>query len=135
MKRTGQCLCGAVRVSADVSAEVGACQWTFCRRWGGPLLAVESHGEVDFAGAEHIGVFGSSDWAERGFCKRCGSHLFYRLKEGGLHALPVGLFGDGERWEFAQEIFIDEKPAFYDFANDTEKRTGAEVFAQFQSQD
>ena len=23
----------------------------------------------------------SSAWAERGFCKNCGSHLFYRLKE------------------------------------------------------
>ena len=38
-----------------------------------------------------------------------------------------------ERGDFAwvRQIFIDEKPAYYDFANKTHNMTGAEVFAQF----
>jgi hypothetical protein len=134
-QRTGQCLCGAVRVAAKTSDAVSACHCSFCRTWGGgPLLAVECDGDVEIDGKDHITVFGSSDWAERGFCARCGSHLFYRLKDGGLHAIPVGLFADDGAWAFEQQIFVDQKPAYYGFANQTKELTGAEVFAQFAPQ-
>ncbi len=33
------------------------------------------------------------------------------------------------------QIFIDEKPAYYDFANKTHNMTGAEVFAAFAPPD
>jgi hypothetical protein len=59
------------------------------------------------------------------------SHLFYRLKKGPHYALPVGLFDDVERWALKHQVFIDEKPSWYAFANDTENLTGAEVFAKF----
>ncbi len=32
---------------------------------------------------------------------------------------------------FDKQIFIDEKPSFYCFANETNKMTGAEVFAKY----
>ncbi len=31
---------------------------------------------------ETLAVFGSSDFAERGFCTRCGTHIFHRPKDG-----------------------------------------------------
>ena len=40
-------------------------------------------------------------------------------------------FDDIASFRFAEEIFIDEKPALYDFRNDTRKLTGAEVMAAF----
>jgi len=65
---------------------VGACYCGMCRRWGGgPLLAVDCGTSVRLTGEEHVGVFASSKWAERGFCKQCGSHLFYRLKQNGQY--------------------------------------------------
>mgnify|MGYP000675211619 CR=1 FL=1 len=39
------------------------------------------------------------------------------------------LFND--RLKIIHQIFIDEKPAYYCFANETHNMTGAEVFAQF----
>lgn len=95
------------------------------------MFAVEIGSDVDFKGAEHIATFGSSKWAERGFCKQCGTHLFYRLKEGGLYALPVGLFDGAADWALTEQVFIDEKPAFYSFAEKTEQLTGEEVFAKY----
>jgi hypothetical protein len=79
-ERRGACLCGAVRISVKASTKsVGACHCSMCRKWGGgPLLAVECGHDVHFEGGDRISVFNSSDWAERGFCSRCGSHLFYR---------------------------------------------------------
>lgn len=128
----GACLCGKVRVSVKAaSRSVGACHCSMCRKWtGGPLMVIECDDDVGFEGEEHVAVFSSSDWAERGFCDKCGSHLFYRLKEGGLYAVPVGLFDDSEPFVFDHQVFIDEKPAFYAFANETRNLAGAELFAQ-----
>jgi hypothetical protein len=134
-ERSGSCLCGAVRISIKTTSKsVGACHCGMCRKWtGGPLLVIECGSAVHFEGNDSISVFSSSDWAERGFCSKCGSHLFYRLKKEGHYAVPVGLLDDGEQWVFDQQIFIDEKPSFYSFANQTKNLTGAEVFAQYSA--
>jgi len=103
-----------------------------CRKWtGGPLLTVDCGSEVSFEGKENISSFDSSDWAERGFCNKCGSHLYYRLKQKNQYAVPVGLFDDGKELVFDHQIFIDEKPSFYCFSNPTKNMTGAEVFALY----
>lgn len=135
-ERTGTCLCGAVRLAATPkSLHVGVCHCDMCRQWGGgPMFAIECEESVRFEGDPNIGIYPSSEWAERGFCRHCGTHLFYRLKEGGHYAIPVGLLKEGEPWQFAEEIFIDRKPAFYSFAESTRKLTEAEVFAHFEGQ-
>ena len=86
--------------------------------------------DVLIDGNEHLSVFDSSAWAERGFCSKCGSHLFYRIKETGQYMIPVGLFDDDENLVFESQVFIDEKPSFYRFENETEDMTGAEIFCQ-----
>lgn len=130
----GRCLCGAVTFATKLEKQdMGACHCGICRKWGGgPFLAVECGDAVTFTGTEHIGVYDSSEWAERGFCKGCGTHLFYRLKEDRFHALPVGLFDEQQDWLLDHQVFIDEKPAFYSFAEQTKNLTGEQVFAQFE---
>lgn len=86
---------------------------------------------LPYEGQQNITVYNSSDWAERGFCSRCGSHLFYRLKESGEYYMPVGLFDSMDHFSFDHQVFIDEKPDFYRFANKTEELTGDEVFARY----
>ncbi|GHE22006.1 GFA family protein [Halomonas urumqiensis] len=129
----GACLCGAVRIAASPKSDkFGACHCSMCRKWGGgPLFAVECEADMQLEGAENVATFGSSEWAERGFCKQCGTHLFYRLKEGGHVAIPVGLLDDHRPWRFAEQIFIDQKPSYYAFADNTRNLTGEEVFAQY----
>lgn len=132
MNQGGTCLCGNVSLSAKPkSRHVGACHCAMCRKWGGgPLLVVDCEA-LTIEGDEHVGVYSSSDWAERGFCKACGTHLFYRLKEGGLYAVPVGVFDGDNDWELVQQVFIDSKPDYYSFAEQTRNLTGEELFAQF----
>ena len=129
----GSCLCGTVTVQAkEMNAGVGACHCGMCRKWGGgPLLAVDCGIEVSFEGEDAISVFNSSDWAERGFCSKCGSHLFYRLKDSGQYIMPAGIF-DNERDLYLQhQIFIDKKPGYYSFNEQTENMTEAEVFEMY----
>lgn len=129
----GSCLCGSVRLVIPVTTlRMGACHCRICRRWGGgPLFAVETSRAIRIEGEEHITVYPSSDWAERGFCRRCGSHLFYRLKAGGQYEIPVGLLDDDQPWVFEHQIFIDAKPAYYDFANPTRNLTGDDLFTAY----
>lgn len=103
-----------------------------CRRWAGsPLLATSAAGVV-FAGDENIGIYDSSEWAERGFCKICGSNLFYRLKATGGYHMPVGVFDDQSVFRITGEIFIDRKPPGYDFAGDHPRLTEAETMAMIE---
>ncbi len=131
----GRCLCGAVTLTIKAEQpSMGVCHCNICRRWGGgPLMSVEQHDVPDVQGMEHVGVYASSDWAERGFCRQCGSHLFYRLKESNFYAIPVGLFDEGGNWEFNLQIFIDQKPSNYQFADQTAVMTGQEVFDQWSA--
>ena len=92
-------------------------------------VAQRSHSK----GEENITVYNSSNWAERGFCNKCGSHLFYRLKESQQHMIPVGLFDDQEHLVFESQVFIDKKPSYYSFSNKTNNMTGAEIFAMYGS--
>lgn len=129
----GHCLCGAVQIEASqASKTVGACHCGMCRRWGGgPFMEINCGDAISFSGEENIAVFASSEWAERGFCKQCGTHLFYRLIPTREHMVPVGLFELDQELVFDHQVFIDERPSYYCFANDTEDMTGAEVFAKY----
>lgn len=133
IESNGSCLCKAVTIQAHtINIHVGACHCGMCRNWGGgPLLAVDCGTDVSFTGEENISIFSSSDWAQRGFCSQCGTHLFYRLNETQQYMMPAGLFNDQKRFILDHQIFIDNKPSFYDFANATTDMTEAEVFAKF----
>ena len=135
-ERRGKCLCGAVGIrAANAGDEVGACHCKMCRRWGGgPFMEIECGTDVEFSGEKHIAVFDSSDWAERGFCRQCGTHLFYRFKKTGRYGVPVGLFEEENGLRFAHQVFIDEKPAYYAFANQTNDLTGPELIARYNAQ-
>jgi len=133
----GGCLCGAIRITANTASNsVGACHCGMCRRWGGgPFMEVNCGDDVSIDGKENVSVFDSSAWAERGFCSICGTHLFYRIKETKQHMMPVGLFGENDKLDFDTQVFIDEKPPYYRFADETKEMTGAEVFALYAPPD
>ena len=131
----GRCLCGAVSFAAEVAKrEVDICHCGMCRRWSaGPYIGLGHDGAVALEGAENVSVYKSSEWAERAFCKVCGSSLYYRLLGTDHYSFSAGALDDQSRLVLTMQIFIDEKPAYYDLANDTPKLTGAQVFAAFNS--
>lgn len=130
---TGGCLCGAVRYrTPEIKTDVAVCHCGMCRRWaGGPLAGVHFKGEISFRGEKFIGTWRASDWGERGFCKRCGTTLFWRLQDRSETVLAAGTFDRQDKFVMTNQIFIDQKPDFYDFAQETRTMTQAEVFALF----
>ncbi len=142
MKRlSGRCLCGAVTITArpdtgDLNdGGLGACHCDMCRRWTSSAFVEFSAkvGSVSIKGPAK--VFQSSEWAERAFCEKCGSPLWYRVTAGGAdsnsYQLSAGLFENAAGLPLNLEVFIDEKPQAYAFEGDRKRMTGAELFAMF----
>ncbi len=129
----GKCLCGSIEVEASEQSELGLCHCTMCRRWtSGPMFAVHCGSEVKFTGEEPA-RYRSSEWAERGFCSKCGTHLFYHVLGNNEYVLSAGLFQE-QNFKLTNQIFIEEKPDFYSFSNKTNNLTGQQVFEQYSNE-
>lgn len=135
-ERKGHCLCGAVQITAHhASTEVGACHCHMCRRWGGgPAFELDCGTDVTITGEDHIAVYNSSEWAERAFCKTCGTNLYYRLKEPGQYMIASAIFDNEDNLNFTTQVYIDSKPDYYSLAEQTKSLTGAEVEAMFAAE-
>ncbi|WP_295482236.1 GFA family protein [uncultured Pseudomonas sp.] len=130
--RQGACLCGAIHFTATLdNADVSACHCSMCRTWGGgPMLVAHGSQAPVFEGAAPA-VYRSSEWAERGFCGRCGTHLFYRLTGKDEYFFPVGMLQGAQDWQFSLQVYADERPSWYCFSNQTQQLTGEQIQAMY----
>ncbi len=111
--RTGRCLCGAVRFEvAGAIRDILLCHCLECRRWTGgpwPATTAQTH-ELALVGEEHVCWLPSPDsekGAERGFCTRCGSALFWRVPGGPRVGFGAGTLDDASGLEVAGHIWVD----------------------------
>lgn len=138
MTRKGKCLCGAVSFTIrDLNPEFGTCHCKMCQRWAGSMLmglTVPAE-TISFEGEENINRYQSSEWAERAWCKTCGSNLWYQVTAEGPHHgtyhMPIGLLDDTSGLINAREIFVDEKPDAVDFTGERERLDTAATLALF----
>ncbi len=128
----GQCLCGAVRFESDTSSnKVGICHCGMCRRWGGGLAGAWVRLKVRLTNSNDLKWWKSSEWAERGFCGNCGSSMFWRVADSSAPPdmeweVSVGVLEDDSNLEIADHIYTDNKPVFYDLADNKPRITEIE---------
>ncbi|MBO0344712.1 GFA family protein [Roseibium sp. CAU 1637] len=112
----GRCDCGKVMFEVQAVREtVTVCHCSQCRRTSGHLWA-STHApfkDLKFTADTGLEWYQSSDFAKRGFCKFCGSSLFYRMNDedgigiaAGSLDLPTGL-------ELGKHIFVKDKGDYY----------------------
>ena len=128
-------MCGAVRFTlAEPPARFGACHCEMCRRWTGSAFLnfdVPQDG-VTWEGEAQVRTLQSSDWAERAWCGRCGTNLYYRLRDGemaGLYSISLGLLDDASGMEFASEIYTDHGLGVFSYAGDRSRMTRSQTLA------
>lgn len=126
--REGGCLCGGVRFRAALTKrEFGACHCDMCRRWtGSALLGMTVPQEnVVWEGEDRIAVRQTSPWAQRAWCRDCGSNLYFRVTAesdwSGNVELPIGLFDNANGLTMTNEIYIDHKPDSFAYAGEDRK--------------
>jgi hypothetical protein len=132
----GQCLCGAVQVTATVdNPRMRACHCDMCRQHtSGPFFSLETvPGSVTVTGPSK--TFKSSDWGGRGFCETCGSTLWYGFNADGSRNLSAGLFPNGGGGVLKVEFFSDKCPGGYALAGDQKKMTTEETLELFAPKD
>jgi hypothetical protein len=132
---TGRCLCGAVTITVTaMRSEVDICHCAMCQRWGGAFYAGVKGEAADVTGEDAVTVYRSSPWAERAFCGTCGSNLWYRFLPTGGRSFLAGLFDLPSGFGIEQQIFVDEKPDWYDIVQESPMKTGPEVIAEAMAQ-
>ncbi|MBI1258524.1 MAG: GFA family protein [Chloroflexi bacterium] len=134
-RRTGGCLCGAVRFEAHIPKnEIHVCHCHMCRKLaGGPGFALACDPDIKITG-EALRWYKSSKWAQRGFCGQCGANLFYKLEpEYGEHFnLSATTLDDENGLKIVKHIYVDSQPDYYEFADDAPRLTQEEFLAQFR---
>ncbi len=132
--RKGGCLCGAVQFEVPVPApSFNICHCRMCRKWcSGPFMGVHCDGPAIFSDDSAITWFRSSEWAERGFCGQCGTNLFWRLADPAtpIYVVSVEALEDRDDIELERHIYIEEKPARYEFKDDKPRITEAELMVE-----
>ena len=78
-----------------------------CRRWGGAFYAAMTGDKATVSGGEAIAVYRSSEWAERAFCFRCGSTLWFRFLPTDKRSFSAGSFDAAKDIPVDREIFAD----------------------------
>ncbi|MBU2587926.1 MAG: GFA family protein [Alphaproteobacteria bacterium] len=117
-----------------MQAEVDICHCAMCQRWGGAFYAGVKGETAEVTGEGAITVYRSSTWAERAFCSICGSNLWYRFVPTGNRSFLAGLFNLPQGFGIEQQIFVDEKPDWYDIVQESPMLTGEQVIADAVAQ-
>jgi hypothetical protein len=101
---TGSCLCGAVRFDAELPSKwVAHCHCTLCRRAHGAAFVTwvgMDVTRVTLTDADGVlRFYESTPGADRGFCSRCGSMMFFRSTRwpGELHIARALFEADVDR--------------------------------------
>ncbi|RKF18238.1 GFA family protein [Altericroceibacterium spongiae] len=128
---SGRCLCGAVEIVLEKpDPAINVCHCAMCLRWGGGPFAAVRAANHSIAGEDAVHIYRSSDWAERASCRECGSSLWYHYLPDGHLSFAAGLFTPPAYMAISEQIFVDEKPHWYDFTQQTPMKTGAEIIAE-----
>lgn len=118
---TGACACGAVKYRASGELRgVIFCHCSQCRRQTGHFLASTAADDSDLIveGGENISWYQSSIEAKRGFCKICGSGLFWKNSTKTYTSILAGSFDEPSGLKAEKHIFVADKGSYYEISDD-----------------
>ncbi len=129
---SGSCMCGAVRYEASGKfRNIIACHCIECRKSSGHYTAATSVEPENLKLLESKGLtwYRSSPSAQRGFCKECGSTLFWKPDSGDRVSLFVGALDGEVNLALTDHIYLEEKGSYYEICDDADRHltTGAEL--------
>ena len=114
---TGGCLCGAVRfeVRGPLRGIVN-CHCSMCQRLHGGFGPHSKTPKdcISITKDEGLEWFASSEIARRGFCKQCGSQLFWEPLEQDGTGIVAGALDQPTGLRTIGHIFVGEKSDFYE---------------------
>ncbi len=120
-EHTGSCNCGGVRFrTRGQLREVLFCHCSQCRKQTGLYYAATNvlNRDIDMEGVDNITWYQSSTSARRGFCKICGSALFWAADGQDYTSIMAGAFDGPTGLDAGVHIFCADKGDFYEINDD-----------------
>ena len=121
---SGGCLCGGVRYEVrGPLRDVWACHCSQCRRSSGNFVAATRcrTEHLTLVAQDTLAWYRSSASAERGFCRMCGSSLFWRDIGGKGISIMAGTLDAPTGLVTARHIFVADKSDYYELPASGEK--------------
>ena len=117
----GECLCGAIRYSVDRPLRpVIACHCGQCRRWSGHFVAATAapRGALSVEEGAQLAWYESSPGIRRGFCRICGSSLFWDDAAAPAISIMAGTLDPPTGLTTERHIFAGAKADYYEISDD-----------------
>ena len=118
--KSGGCLCGAVRYEVHGALRgVVNCHCSMCQRLHGSFGPHTKAAKLNISITKSDGLkwFKTSDIAQRGFCKECGTSLFWEPFEQDATGILAGSLDAPTGLKTIGHIFVGEKSDFYDITD------------------
>lgn len=123
----GGCLCGAVHyeVRGPLRAVVN-CHCGQCRKFHGHYAAYSNAAtdNISITGYRNLKWYRSSNFARRGFCKECGSSLFWERMKSGTISIAAGTLDSPTKLKTVRHIFVADMGDYYKLADKLQKLPG-----------
>jgi hypothetical protein len=124
LRATGRCLCGAITLEIrGPLRDVVVCHCGQCLRQHGapPSYTAAAWTDVAIKGAKDLKWYQSSQDARRGFCRRCGSSLFWEPMGSGRVSIAAGCLDKPTDLRTVRHIFVADKGDFYEIKDGLEQ--------------
>ncbi|WP_170563468.1 GFA family protein [Ruegeria atlantica] len=121
----GSCLCGAVAFTIDGElSPPSACHCGQCRKQSGHIWSSTwTHQDnLSFTASDTLTWFRASDTARRGFCRSCGSFLFWQHNDEDTISISMGALSEPTGLTLSKHIFVADKGDYYDITDDLPQR-------------
>nr|WP_197457553.1 GFA family protein [Snodgrassella sp. CFCC 13594] len=119
-----------------MNQNVTACHCSLCRRQSGGInMNIHiKEGSLRWITENYVSIYQSSERGERGFCNHCGTSLFWRTQDQKFCNINVFcIVHNNDDLILKTQIYIDNKPSFYEFRNETTNLTEADVIALYSA--
>lgn len=133
----GSCLCGAIKLHIDsLDRDVIICHCQQCRKQTGHVVAATRALDSKLTvidrridGEECLTWYEASENAKRGFCKQCGSLLFWKLNGTEHTSIMAGCLESPTHLKTISHIYTEDKGDYYDLNDNipTFKQSSFEV--------
>lgn len=118
---SGRCLCGAVQFKLiPPLRNVIVCHCRQCAQWTGHAVAATAVAPQNFEllkGHDDLSWYSSSGHADRGFCRVCGSSLFWRPADQSRISILAGCLEPPTGLRVSAHIFTGNKSDYYEIAD------------------
>ena len=120
----GSCLCGVVLfIIQGFHRHVSICHCIQCMKSYGNFWAYTALKDLNIKilTKRTLKWFKSSKKAQRGFCKRCGASIFFKMNKSSTISISAGLFDKSLKLKTIRNIFIKNRLKYYSLDNNIPK--------------